>query len=76
MKQKRIDLSQAVVVVPPDLSGPEEKAVAMLVEEVAKRAGDRWDRGPWTVAHAWPPSPGPVIVVSPASKVGTIAGLG
>jgi hypothetical protein len=69
-----VDLSQAVVVVPPDLSGPEKKAVAMLVEEVEKRAGDRWDRRAWTVAHAWPSSSGPAIVVCPASKIEAIAG--
>ena len=30
-----IDLAQAVVVTPPDLSGPERKAVEMLIDEVA-----------------------------------------
>jgi hypothetical protein len=46
----------------------------MLVEEVEKRAGVRWNQGQWTVAHTWPASPGPVIVVSPASQVDAIAG--
>jgi hypothetical protein len=74
VKQNVIDLSQAVVVSPPDLSGPEKNAVRMLVEEVEKRAGVRWDQGQWTVAHTWPSSPGPVVVVSPASQVDAIAG--
>ena len=33
-----IDLGEAVVVAPADLTGPEEKAVQMLVEEVEKRS--------------------------------------
>ena len=47
MSVATIDLTHAVVVVPPDLSGPEGKAVTMLVEEVEKRAGVRWDRTMW-----------------------------
>ncbi|MFM9029998.1 MAG: hypothetical protein ACKOTF_04840, partial [Opitutaceae bacterium] len=37
-----LDLSAAVVVVPPGLSGPERKAAVMLVEEVEKRSYLRW----------------------------------
>jgi hypothetical protein len=41
-----LDLSGAVVVTPLKLSGPEEKAVTMLVEEVEKRTGIRWPVAP------------------------------
>jgi hypothetical protein len=37
-----VDLSQAVVVAPKELSPREQKAVAMLVEEVEKRSHVRW----------------------------------
>jgi hypothetical protein len=37
-----LDLSEAVVVVPPGVSGPERKAAVMLVEEVEKRSYLRW----------------------------------
>jgi hypothetical protein len=36
-------LTRAVVVTPGALSGPEKKAVAMLVEEVDRRSGVRWE---------------------------------
>src|SRR5947209_5744417 len=39
-----LDLTRAVVVTPGKLSGPEEKAVAMLIEEVEKRTQVRWQR--------------------------------
>jgi alpha-glucuronidase len=41
-----LDLSRAVVVSPPELSGPDKKAVTMLVEEVEKRTGIRWGTNP------------------------------
>ena len=44
-----VDLSRAVVVVPSGLSGPERKAVAMLVEEVARRT-----HLDWKVESSWP----------------------
>jgi hypothetical protein len=56
-----IDLRRAVVVVPDGLSGPEVKAVNLLVAEV--KAGS--DIG-WDVSLRWPRDPVPVIVVSPA----------
>src|SRR5437870_13481246 len=55
-----IDLSRAVVVVPDGLSGPENKAVQLLVEEVRARAGVNWD-----VTIRWPSEPVPVLVVGP-----------
>ena len=45
-----LDLSRARVTAPATLSGPEAKAVAMLIDEVEKRSGVRWDGGPATVA--------------------------
>src|SRR5579871_6060976 len=53
-----IDLNRAVVVVPPDLSYSETKAVTMLVEEVQKRAQIRW-----SVVEESPDKDVPVIQV-------------
>src|SRR6266571_556815 len=63
-----LDLSKAVVVFPQNMSGPEKKAVTMLVEEVDKRTGIRWER-----ASSWPASPMPVIVVGPVSELRSFA---
>jgi hypothetical protein len=38
-----VDLTRAVVVTPGELSGPQARAVAMLVEEVNRRSGVRWE---------------------------------
>jgi hypothetical protein len=38
-----LDLTNATVVSPPGLSGPEAKAVTLLIEEVDKRSGIRWE---------------------------------
>ena len=38
-----LDLTNATVVTPPGLSAPEAKAVTLLIEEVEKRSGIRWD---------------------------------
>ena len=56
-----IDLSKAVVVVPDGLSGPENKATRLLVEEVRNRSGLEWN-----VSLRWPKSEVPVIAVGPA----------
>ena len=56
-----IDLTRAVVVVPDGLSGPEEKAVHVLVEEVRARSGIAWD-----VMLRWPSGAVPVVAVGPA----------
>ena len=56
-----IDLTSAVVVHPPDLSGPGGKAIDMLVEEVEKRSRIRWTR-----SSKWPSTPAPVVVVGHA----------
>jgi hypothetical protein len=62
-----LDLSRAVINTPPDLSGPEKKAVAMLVEEVEKRTQLHWQSG--DVARL---SPAEVV---PAIYIGQDAGL-
>ena len=37
-EEPAVDLTRAVIVTPPGLSGPEKKAVALLVDEVEKPA--------------------------------------
>ena len=60
-----IDLTNAVVVAPGDLSPREKKAVTMLVEEVAKKTQIHW-----TVAAEWPKTLGvPVIAVGRESNL-------
>jgi len=59
-----IDLTNSIVVIPQDLSGPEHRALTMLVEEVEKRTHVHWP-----TATAWPLSPTPVIVVGTASTL-------
>jgi hypothetical protein len=53
-----LDLKDAVVVAPAELSGPEKKALTMLVEEVEKRV-----RVVWPGMTVWPASNAPVIAV-------------
>jgi hypothetical protein len=55
-----LDLSRATVVTPADLSGPERKAVQMLVEEVERRSQVRWP-----VATTWPAETQSVVAVGP-----------
>jgi hypothetical protein len=64
-----VDLTKATVVFPPNLTGPERKAVAMLVEEVEKRTQVHWASG-----SAWPAGETPVIVVGPESALNAFAG--
>lgn len=66
---KALDLSNAVVVSPPGLSDPENKAVQMLVEEVEKRTGIRWPR-----TDAWPTDKVPVIGAGLRSGIPAFAG--
>ncbi len=60
-----LDVTKSVVVVPDDLTGPEHKAVAMLVEEVETRTGVRWE-----LRTSWPVEPGAAVIA-----VGREAGL-
>lgn len=64
-----MDLSSALVVAPPDLSGPEQKAVTMLVEEVEKRTLFRWP-----VQQVWPTTNATVIAVGNRSTLEAFAG--
>ena len=65
-----IDLCAAQVVAPSDLSGPERKAVEMLVDEIAVRTRLRLP-----VVHEWPADGGiPVIAVGPATTLDKFAG--
>jgi hypothetical protein len=64
-----IEVTAAVVVHPPDLTGPELKAVELLVDEVEKRARVRW---PTTTEY--PSLETPVVAVGPASGLKSFAG--
>lgn len=64
-----LDLKHAVVVSPPGLSGPEQKAVTMLVEEIEKRT-----RARLPAMRAWPSSNAPVIAVGNRSILKEFAG--
>lgn len=59
-----LELAKAVVVSPPELSGPEKQAVKLLVEEVAKRS---WVE--WQIVEAMPVAGQPAIVVGPVDAV-------
>src|SRR5437867_3076717 len=63
-----LDLSRAVVVHPSNLSGPQKKALSMLIDEVEKRSRIRWP-----VSQSWPSDSTPVIAVGPASSMKTFA---
>jgi len=64
-----LDLSRAIVIVPDGLSGPENKAVRLLVEEVRKRSRIGWD-----VMLRWPAGAVPVIAVGPARLLDAFPG--
>ena len=59
-----LDLSKARVVVPGGMSGPEQKAVAMLVEEVARRS-----YVDWIVAEGGPAQSAPTVYVGQRSAL-------
>jgi len=64
-----LDLKDAVVVCPPNLSGPERKAVTMLLEEVEKRTRFRWP-----VMDSWPASNATTIAVGNRDALESFAG--
>ena len=64
-----IDLNLAVVVTPADLTGPETKAVTLLLDEVEKRSLVRWQ-----VLHSWPTGAPTVIAIGPESSLNAFAG--
>ncbi|HJZ90883.1 MAG TPA: hypothetical protein VKE40_08420, partial [Gemmataceae bacterium] len=63
-----IDLTNAVVLTPPGIAGPEAKAVQMFMEEVEKRSLVHWDQ-----KDSWPAT-GPVIVAGRAAGVRKLIG--
>ncbi|HKI71317.1 MAG TPA: hypothetical protein VKA81_02995, partial [Verrucomicrobiae bacterium] len=64
-----LDLSKAVVCSSRTLSGPEKKAVTMLIEEVEKRTQIRWER-----ASVWPSGAAAVVAVGVESELSSFAG--
>jgi hypothetical protein len=60
-----LNVANAVVVPAPNLAGPEQKAVAMLLDEIEKRTRIRL-----SIADRWP-GPGPAIFVGRESGLGT-----
>ena len=64
-----IDLNAAVVLTPAGLTGPEQKAVTMLLDEVEKRTVVRWP-----VVHEWPEDAQTVIAVGPESSLEGLTG--
>ena len=64
-----LDLKAAVVVTPENLSGPEQKAVALLLDEVEKRSRVRWP-----LLRAWPDGAETVVAIGPEASLDTFAG--
>src|SRR5205823_2903057 len=60
-----LDFTKAVVYVPEKLTGPAEKAVVMLIEEVERRTQIRWQRKD----DDFPLGDGPAIVVGREDRV-------
>ncbi len=63
-----VDLTHASVVTPPDVRGPEQKAVQLLIEEVEKRSRVRWQR-----VNDWPSRKEPLVLVGSAAAVRSLA---
>ena len=64
-----LDLTQAVVVAPAPLDGPENKAVQSLVEEIEKRTAVRLP-----VEREWPSAGAPVIAAGHLARAREFAG--
>lgn len=64
-----IDLVNTVVFAPPNLPGPERKAVLMLIEEAQKRTHVRWP-----MVDTWPKGPATVIAIGETAQVSLVAG--
>jgi hypothetical protein len=64
-----LELNQAVLVSSPNLSGPEQKALTMLVEEVEKRTGIRWPQ-----STNWPSADVPVVIAGLEAEAPALAG--
>src|SRR5258708_14411075 len=64
-----LDLTRAIIVTPASLTKPEQKAVAMLVEEVAKRTAVRW-----RVEQSIPTDGSAIILVGQTPQLRNISG--
>lgn len=64
-----LDLKDAVIVCPATLSGPEKRAVALLLDEAEKRTRFRWQQ-----STQWPASGTSVIAVGPRTRLAQVAG--
>ncbi|MCC6694016.1 MAG: hypothetical protein IT365_00170 [Candidatus Hydrogenedentes bacterium] len=64
-----INLDDAVLVTPADLSAREGKAVGMLVDELQKRTLVRWSQ-----AHEWPTGAKAIVAVGPERSIAQFAG--
>jgi hypothetical protein len=64
-----LDVTHAVVVAPSRLSATEQRAATMLIEEVERRTGVRWER-----SQAWPEAPATVIALGAVSALDAVAG--
>ncbi len=69
MPARALDLRRAVVLAPAGLTGPEQRAVRMLVEEAEKRTHVRWSE-----TNVWPGTNVPVIAVGSVSQLEQFAG--
>jgi hypothetical protein len=72
-----LDLTNATVMPPPALSGPEAKAITLLVEEVDKRSGIRWEQAsaaPATIEIARTIGPAEGYSIRTSAHAVTIAG--
>jgi hypothetical protein len=69
MPGRALELKNAVVVTAPGFAGPGRQAVVMLLEEVEKRSGIRWQE-----TTNWPSAGGPVIGVGLKSEVRSFGG--
>lgn len=67
-EQGFVDLTRAHVVIPDDLTGPERKAVDLLLDEVEKRTRVRWP-----VVSSWPKE-GAVLAIGSAKSANKFAG--
>ena len=65
----RVDLTNAVIVTPPQLSALEQKAVTVLREEIQRRTGLMLAQ-----STAWPEGSGPVIAVGLAARAKEFGG--
>lgn len=65
-----VDLRQAVLVTPADLSKPEKKAIALLLDEVDKRVQIRWQH-----SDHLPSDSAPAIVVGQLAALKKLTGL-